>query len=158
MPRATEPPFKYRIYTHHPRVEGSFPLAGSMDLPLWSSSRSAVTVLAMMALRDHIQNQPLPLNVIIVLCIWVLIGGLAWADSFDLTDNVGIPHASAGAVVDSDGDEASEKLSAVVRAGGSLSGQMCPLTMPQLLPVLFSSLLVAQSQDPLYQRLCSFRI
>ena len=112
----------------------------------------------MMGLRDRIQNQPLPLNVIIVLCIWVLVGGLAWADSFDLTDDVGIPHASPGAVVDSDGDETSEKLAAVVRTSGSLFGQMSPLTMPQLLPVLSSSLLVAQSQDPLYQRLCSLRI
>jgi hypothetical protein len=109
----------------------------------------------MMGLRDRIQ---IPLKVIIVLCIWVLVGGLAWADSFDLTDDVGIPHASAGVVVDSDGDEASEKLGAVVRTSGSLSGQMSPLAMPLLLPVLFSSLLVAQSQDPLYQRLCSLRI
>jgi hypothetical protein len=129
-----------------------------MDLLLWSSSRSAFGVFAMMGLRDRIQNQPLPLNVIIALCIWVLVGGLAWADSFDLTDDVGIPHASAGAVVDSDGDETSEKLAAVVRASGSLFGQMSPLTMPLLLPVPFSSLLVAQSQDPLYQRLCSLRI
>jgi hypothetical protein len=30
--------------------------------------------------------------------------------------------------------------------------------MPQLLPVLFPSLLVAQSHDPLFQRLCSLRI
>jgi hypothetical protein len=158
MFRGSEPPFKHPIYIYQPQVDGSIPLAGSMDLPLWTSSRSAVGVFAMMGLRDRIQNQPLPLNVIIVLCIWVLVGGLAWADSFDLTDDVGIPHASAGAVVDSDGDETSEKLGAVVRASGSLFGQMSPLTMPQLLPVPFSSLLVAQSQDPLYQRLCSLRI
>jgi hypothetical protein len=112
----------------------------------------------MMELRGRLQSQPLPLNVIIVLCIWVLVGGLAWADSFDLTDDVGIPHTSAGVLVDSDGDEVREKLDTAVRTGGSLSGHMSPLTMPQLLPVLFSRLVVARSQDPLYQRLCSFRI
>jgi hypothetical protein len=30
--------------------------------------------------------------------------------------------------------------------------------MPQLLPMVFPSLLVAQSQDPLFQWLCSLRI
>lgn len=112
----------------------------------------------MMGLRGRIQNQPLSLNVIIVLCIWVLVGGLAWADSFDLTDDVGIPHTSAGVIADSDGDELREKLDAAVLTGGFLSGHMPPLTMPQLLPVLFSRLFIAQSQDPLYQRFCSFRI
>ena len=109
----------------------------------------------MMGLRDRIQHQPLPLNGILILCIWVLVGGLAWADSFDLTDDVGVVHASA--IVDSDGDEAYEKLG-IVRTGGFLSDQISPLTMPQLLPVLFPSLLVAQSQYPLFQRLCSLRI
>ncbi len=111
-----------------------------------------------MELHGHIHSQPLPLNVIIVLCIWVLVGGLVWADFFDLTDDVGIPRTNASVIVDSDSDEVREKLDAAVRTGGSLPGQMPSLTMPQLLPVLFSSLFVAQSQDSLYQRLCSFRI
>jgi hypothetical protein len=109
----------------------------------------------MMGLRDRIRHQPLPLNGILILCIWVLVGGLAWADSFDLTDDVGIAHASA--IVDSEGDEAHEKLG-IVRTGGFLSVQISPLTMSLLLPVLFPRLLVAQSQDPLFQRLCSLRI
>ncbi|MDE3051902.1 MAG: hypothetical protein KGJ48_18630 [Nitrospirota bacterium] len=125
---------------------------------MWSSSRPAVGVLEMMGLRGCLHTPPLPLNVIIVLCIWMLVGGLAWADSFDLTDDVGIPHTSAAVIVDSDGDEGRVKFDPVVRTSGSLSGQMPPLTMPQLLPMLFSRLLVARSQDPLYQRLCSFRI
>lgn len=112
----------------------------------------------MMRLRGRIQNQLLPLNVIIVLCILVLVGGLAWADSFDLTDDVGVPQTSAGVIVDSDGDEVREKLDATVRTGGFLSGHMPPLTKPQLLPMLFSRLLVARSHEPLYQRFCSFRI
>ena len=111
-----------------------------------------------MGLRGRIQNQPLRLKVIVVLCIWVLVGGLAWADSFDLTDDIGIPHVSSGVIVDSDGDEVREKLDAAVRTAESPSEHMPPLTMPQLLPALFSGLFVAQSEDPLYQRLCSFRI
>lgn len=82
-----------------------------------------------MGLCGRRQNQPLPLNVMIVLCIWVLVGGLAWADSFDLSDDVGIPHASAGVIVDSNGDEVREKLNAVVRTGGSFSGYLPPLTV-----------------------------
>ena len=109
----------------------------------------------MMGLRDRIQHQPLPLNGILILCIWVLVGGLAWADSFDLTDDVGVAHASA--IVDSDGDEAHEKLG-IVRTGGFPPVQISPQRMTQLLPQLFPSLLVAQSQDPLFQRLCSLRI
>ena len=112
----------------------------------------------MMELRGRIQCQPLPLNMIIVLCIWVLVGGLAWSDSFDLTDDVGMPHTSAGVIVDSDGDEVREQLDAAVRTGDSLSGHRPPLTMPQLLPVLFTSLFVVQPQAPLYQRLCALRI
>lgn len=112
----------------------------------------------MMGLRSRRQSRPLPLNMIIVLCLWLLVGGLAWADSFDLADDVGRPHVSSGVIIDSDGDEVREKLDAIVRTGGLLSGQMPPLKMPQLLQVLFSSLFVAQSQDPLYQRFCSFRI
>ena len=111
-----------------------------------------------MDLRERIQHQPLPLDGILLLCIWLLVGGLAWADSFDLTDDVGIPHTSAGVIVDSDGDEVREQLDAAVRTGDSLSGHMPPLTMPQLLPVLFTSLFVVQPQAPLYQRLCALRI
>lgn len=112
----------------------------------------------MMGLCGRRHNQPLPLNVMIVLCIWVLVGGLAWADSFDLSDDVGIPHTSAGVIVDSDGDEVREKLDAVVRTGGSFSGYLPPLTVPRLQPMLASSLFMAPLHDPLYQRFCSFRI
>ena len=110
-----------------------------------------------MGLRGRLQNSPLPLNVMIVLCICVLVGGLAWADSFDLTDDVGILHTSPGVILDSDGDEVRENLDAVVLTGVFLSGRMPP-PMPQLLPVMFSSLCIAPSQNPLYERFCSFRI
>lgn len=62
----------------------------------------------MISLRGPVQGQPLSFNVIFVLCIWVLVGGLAWADSFDLTDDIGMRHASAGALVDLDDDEVRE--------------------------------------------------
>lgn len=109
-------------------------------------------------MRFRIQNQPLPLNAMIALCIWVLVGGLAWADSFDLTDDIGVPHASTGVIVDSDGDEVREKLDAANRTDASISGNLPPLTMPQLLPLLFSCPFVASSHNPLYQRFCTFRI
>lgn len=112
----------------------------------------------MMGMRSRRQSQPHMFNVIIVLCLWVLVGGLAWADSFDLTDDLGVPHASGGVIVDSDGDEVREKLDAAVRTTEFLSGQMPQLSMAQLLPGLFLSLFVSKSQDPLYQRLCSLRI
>jgi hypothetical protein len=129
-----------------------------MDLPIWSSNRPGDGVLKMMGLHSRSQIQPHPFNVIVVLCLWILVGGLAWADSIDLSDDVGMPHASSGVIVDPDGDEVREKLDAAVRTTESLSGQMPPLTMPQLSQVLFSNPFVARSQNPLYQRLCSLRI
>lgn len=104
------------------------------------------------------RNQPLPLNIVIILCLWVLVGGLAWADSFDLADDVGIPHASAGVMADSDGDEIRGKLDIAIRTAGSLLGHQSPEMRSQLLPTLSSMRSVVQSQDPLYQRLRTLRL
>ncbi|MCX5724168.1 MAG: hypothetical protein NTX84_06570 [Nitrospirae bacterium] len=104
------------------------------------------------------RNQPLPLNIVIILCLWVLVGGLAWADSFDLTDDVGIPYASAGVLVESDGDEVRVKLEHAIRTAVALLGHQSPETRPQLLPTLSLMRSVAQSQDPLYQRLRTLRL
>ena len=112
----------------------------------------------MMSLRGRIQGQPLSFNAILILCIWVLVGGLAWADSFDLTDDIGIPHASAGVIVDVDDDEVREKLDAAILVGGALAERILPLTLPQSFSLLRSRLFVAPSQDPLHQRFCTFRI
>ncbi len=111
----------------------------------------------MMGLRGRLPCSPLPLNVMIVLCIWLLVAGLAWADSFDLTDDVGIPFFSAGVIVDSDGDEVREKLEAAW-ASGVLSGHMPPTTKPHILAVLMARFLLEPPYIPLYQQLCSFRI
>ena len=111
----------------------------------------------MTSLRGRLPCSPLPLNVIIVLCIWLLVAGLAWADSFDLTDDVGIPFVSAGVIVDSDGDEVREKLEADWTSG-VLSGHMPPTARPHLLVGLIPRLFLEPSHIPLYQQLCSFRI
>ncbi|MCX5720694.1 MAG: hypothetical protein NT179_01515 [Nitrospirae bacterium] len=112
----------------------------------------------MMSLCGRVQGQPLSFNVILVLCIWVLVGGLAWADSFDLTDDIGIPHATAGVIVDVDGDEVRGKLDAAMLVGGACAERILSLTLPQSFPLLRSCLFVAPSQDPLHQRFCTFRI
>jgi hypothetical protein len=75
----------------------------------------------MMKLCSRRQSHPLPLNVIIVLCLWLLVGGLARADSFDLADDVGLPHVSSGAIIDSDDDEVREKLDLSLGLVGSFT-------------------------------------
>lgn len=112
----------------------------------------------MISLRGPVQGQPLSFNVIFVLCIWVLVGGLAWADSFDLTDDIGMRHASAGALVDLDDDEVREKLDAAMLAGWACADRILPLSLPQSRSMLRSTGFVAPSQDPLHQRFCTFRI
>ena len=111
----------------------------------------------MTSLRGRLPCSPLPLNVIIVLCIWLLVAGLAWADSFDLTDDVGIPFVSAGVIVDSDGDEVREKLEAAW-ASGVLSEHMPPTARPHLLVGLIPRFALEPSHIPLFEQLCSFRI
>lgn len=111
----------------------------------------------MKGLRERLSCSPLPLNVMIVLCIWLLVAGLAWADSFDLTDDVGIPFVSAGVIVDSDGDEVREKLEAHW-ASGVLSGHVPPTARPHLLAKLSPRFSLEPSHIPGYQQLCSFRI
>lgn len=111
----------------------------------------------MKGLRGRLPCLPLSLNVMIVLCIWLLVAGLAWADSFDLTDDVGIPFVSAGVIVDSDGDEVREKLAAAW-ASGVLSEHMPPPARPHLTTGLIARLHLEPPHIPLYQQLCSFRI
>lgn len=111
----------------------------------------------MTSLRGRLPCSPLPLNVIIVLCIWLLVARLAWADSFDLTDDVGIPFVSAGVIVDSDGDEVREKLEAAWTSG-VLSEHMPPAARPHIVAGLIARLFLEPSHIPLYQQLCSFRI
>lgn len=111
----------------------------------------------MKGLRGRLPCSPLSLNVMIVLCIWLLVAGLAWADSFDLTDDVGVPFVSAGVIVDSDGDEVREKL-ATAWTSGVLSEHMPTTARPHIVAGLIARLSLEPSHIPLYQQLCSFRI
>lgn len=111
-----------------------------------------------MNLYRCMRSQSLPLNVAIILCLWILVGGLAWADSFDLTDDVGIPRACAGVMIDADEDEVREKLDQAIRTAGSLFEHLPPATLSHLLPALSSRQSVAPSRDPLYQRLRMLRL
>ena len=112
----------------------------------------------MMRLPGRVQGQPLSFNAILILCIWVFVGGLACANSVDLTDDIGVPYATDGVIVDVDGDEVRAKLEAAMLAGGACSEGIVALTLAQSFPLLRSRVFVAPSQDPLHQRLCTFRI
>ena len=111
----------------------------------------------MKGLQGRLPSVPLSLNVMIVLCIWLLVAGLAWADSFDLTDDVEIPFVSASVIVNSDGDEVREKL-ATVWTSGVLLDHMPPTARPHIVAGLIARLCLEPSHMPLYQQLCSFRI
>ena len=96
----------------------------------------------------------------VVLLAWLVVGGLAWADTLDLTDDLGLPLAGGiqQAVEPDSLDDFREILKPVLLdpAPGDIVPET-PLSLPRHLPPI-SETLLHLSALPLYQVTCVYRI
>lgn len=95
----------------------------------------------------------------VVLVAWLVVGGLAWADTLDLSDDLMLPLAGIQQAVEPDPlDDFREILRPVLldAALGSLVPETS-LSPPRHLPPL-SETLLHLSALPLYQIICVYRI
>ena len=89
---------------------------------------------------------------------WTLVGGLAWADSFDLNDDLAVPLTGAEVAIEPDFDEVRDDLEAVVWSAEALSLWATPLSTSCLTQAAVTSISAARSQGPRCRRLYTFRI
>ena len=95
----------------------------------------------------------------VVLAAWLVVGGLAWADTLDLTDDLVLPLAGIQQAVEPDPlDDFREILKPVLldSAPGGVVPET-PLSLPRHLPFI-SETLLHLSPLPLYQVICVYRI
>ncbi len=103
-------------------------------------------------------NLTVTARLFLILCVWLWVGTLAWADMLDLTDELAWPITELQQVFESDLDEAKD-------------AWQTPATLPvQSTPSAFSLLLhqaaslanvvplEAQARRPLYQRYAVYRL
>ncbi|HXX73656.1 MAG TPA: hypothetical protein VEI50_00835 [Nitrospiraceae bacterium] len=95
----------------------------------------------------------------VVLVVWLAVGGLAWADTLDLSDDLVLPLVGIQLAVEPDPlDDFREILNPVLldSAAGGLVPET-PLSPPRHLPP-FSGTLLHLSALPLYQVFCVYRV
>ena len=103
-------------------------------------------------------NLTVTARLFLILCVWLWVGTLAWADTLDLTDELAWPITELQQVIESDLDEAKDAW----QVPATLSVQSTPsdfsLLRPQAANLANVVPLEAHARRPLYQRHSVYRI
>jgi hypothetical protein len=106
-----------------------------------------------------LRNMPLNQRVRILLLAFIVLGGMCWLDTFDLSDDIPLPQPLS--IVQQDFILAEENREDLLALLHGQQGAWCVasfIPQPQMLPVPGALSVPPQSGLPLYQRLSTYRI
>jgi hypothetical protein len=106
-----------------------------------------------------LRNMPLYQRVRILLLAFIVLGGMCWLDTFDLSDDIPLPQPLS--IVQQDfilAEENREDLLGLLHGQQAVWCVVSFVPQPQMFPVSRALSVPPQSDPPLYQRFSTYRI
>jgi hypothetical protein len=103
-------------------------------------------------------NVTLTTRLFLLLCVWLWVGTLAWADTLDLTDELAWPVTELQQVIEPDPDEARATMQYLEQVWPHAAFLALSISSILLPPVHASGYARVWSDRPVYERQATYRI